>query len=182
MRTPSHDRPTRLQAGAVSLALSFSLLSLAASAADPVPGVRYDDPVEEVKIPHHHVGVFAGAATRYQAPEEEEEETGFSAGVEYEYRFHRCYGAGLLFEGVTSDHARDAILVVPFNWHPWEWLKLSAAPGVEFVEHGSQEFVVRLGAAYEFEMGKWNLAPEVSLDFTRESQTVVYGLSFGRRF
>jgi len=87
-----------------------------------------------------------------------------------------------LLEAVGTDHARDAILVVPLNWHPWEWLNLSAAPGVEFVRDGSDEFVVRLGVAYEFELGRWNLAPEISVDFTRESQTCDCGLSLGRHF
>jgi len=92
------------------------------------------------------------------------------------------WGDGILLEAVGTDHARDAILVVPLNWHPWEWLKLSAAPGVEFVRDGSDEFVVRLGVAYEFELGRWNLAPEISVDFTRESQTCDCGLSLGRNF
>lgn len=178
MQILSQTAPAVL-AGALALTLIAPRPVLADEAA---PGIRYDEPASEIDIPHHHIGVFAGGATRYRAPEHEEEETGAALGVEYEYRFARHWGAGLLFEGVITDHARDAVLAAPLNWHPWEWLKLSAAPGVEFVEHGSHEFVVRLAAAYEMELGHWNLAPEVSVDFTRESQTLVYGLSFGRRF
>jgi hypothetical protein len=168
-----------------SLILATATTSVQAASETP-PGVRYDqaesESEAEMEFPHHHVGVFAGGATRFKAPEHEEEETGASIGVEYEYRFTRHWGAGLLFEGVVSQHARDALIAVPFNWHPWEWLKLSAAPGVEIVEHGSHEFAIRLAAAYEIEFGKYNLAPEISVDFTRQSQTLVYGLSFGRRF
>lgn len=170
---------------AFALAGGVALLNLApytVPAADTMAGVRYDESALEADIPHHHVGIFAGGATRYRAPDREEEETGFAAGVEYEYRFARPWGVGLLWEGVTTDHARDAILVVPLNWHPWEWLKLSVAPGVELVEHGDHEIVLRVAAAYEIELGKWNLAPEISWDLTPESQTVVYGLSVGRRF
>lgn len=166
-------------AGSLTLLIAAPISGLAD---DTTPGIRYDEPASEVGIPHHHVGVFAGGATRYKAPEHEEEETGLALGVEYEFRFAEHFGAGLLFEAVSTDHARDAILVVPISWHPWEWLKLSAAPGAEFVEHGAHEFVIRLAAAYEIEFGHWNLAPEVSVDFTRQSQTCVYGLSFGRRF
>lgn len=154
-----------------------------ATAEEPASGVHLRAaPDAEHAIPHHHVALFVGAASRYEVAEEEERETGLALGIEYEYRMAEHWGAGLLAEAVTTTHARDGILVVPLNWHPWEWLKLSAAPGVEFVEHGAHEFVVRLAAAYEFELGHYNLAPEVSVDFTRESQTVVYGLSFGRRF
>jgi hypothetical protein len=61
---------------------------------------------------------------------------------------------------VLTEHARDATLVVPLNFHPREWLKLSVAPGVEFAEKGNEVFVLRLGAAYEWEFGDYNVAPE----------------------
>ena len=161
----------------------LALPSVGTLAAEAPAGVGYDQPKSETsESSPHHVGVFVGGASRYQAPADEEEETGLAVGVEYEYRFAKHWGTGLLIEGVTTDHARDGILVVPLNFHPWEWLKLSVAPGVEFVEKGEEEFVVRIGAAYEVELGHWFLGPEVSLDVTRESQTLVYGLSFGRRF
>ena len=72
-------------------------------------------------------------ATRFTSEEDEQTETGMALGMEYEYRFREALGVGLLAEGILTAHPRDAILVVPFNWHPREWLKLSAAPGVEFV-------------------------------------------------
>lgn len=179
MQRPILSRISSLVAGTLVLLVS---LSPTASAAESQPAAPFSPPAETVEFPHHHFGFFTGGATRYIAPEEEEEETGLAIGVEYEYRFAEHWGAGLLFEGVVTDHARDGVLGVPLSWHPWEWLKLSAAPGIEFVEHGSHEFVMRLAAAYEFEFGAYNLAPEISVDLTRQSQTLVYGLSFGRRF
>jgi hypothetical protein len=53
---------------------------------------------------------------------------------------------------------------------------------VAFVTDGPEQFVMRLGAAYEFEFGAFNVAPEVSVDLSRNAQTLVYGLSVGRRF
>lgn len=136
-----------------SLGLAVAIAAtMSSGAAEPSAGLRYDDPATASEGSRHHVGVFVGGATRFQAPEEEEEETGLAVGLEYEYRFAKHWGTGLLLEGVTTDHARDGILVVPLNFHPWEWLKLSAAPGVEFIDGGGEEFVVRLGAAYEFEL------------------------------
>lgn len=151
-------------------------------AADPVetPALRYELEPAAPEIPHHHAGFFVGASTRFA--KEEETETGLTLGMEYEYRFARAWGLGILAEGVVTSHGRDALLVVPFNWHPWEWLKLSAAPGVEFVSEEPEEFVMRLGVAYEFEFGRFNVAPEIAVDLTRESQSLVYGLSVGRRF
>lgn len=172
--------------------LSFRVLAVGVITATSLLDARAAEPVSEpaprmsleeaTPIPHHHVGVFVGGATRFTSEEDEETETGMTLGMEYEYRFARHWGAGLLAEGILTAHPRDAILVVPLNWHPWEWLKLSAAPGVEFVTEGPEQFVMRLGASYEFEFGKFNVAPELSVDLSRNAQTLVYGLSVGRRF
>jgi hypothetical protein len=151
-------------------------------AGDPVemPALRLELEQAEPEFPHHHVGFFVGGSTRFA--NEEDTETGLTLGMEYEFRFARAWGTGILAEGVVTSHGRDAILLVPLNWHPWEWLKLSAAPGVEFVTEGPEEFVMRLAVAYEFEFGRFNVAPEIAVDLTRESQTLVYGISVGRRF
>ncbi|MBL9173963.1 MAG: hypothetical protein JNL10_10555 [Verrucomicrobiales bacterium] len=162
-----------------ALAFGASVAAAAETSGDATPRISLE---EAAPIPHHHVGIFAGGATRFTSEEEGETETGVALGMEYEYRFARHWGTGLLAEGILSAHPRDAILVVPLNWHPWEWLKLSAAPGVEFVTDGPEQFVMRLGAAYEFELGAFNIAPEVSVDLSRNAQTLVYGLSVGRRF
>jgi hypothetical protein len=169
------------------VALCISAGGLPAGAAETVEAAAHPSVahVHTSSLPHHHVGLFLGGASRYDAPEEHEEETGPALGVEYEYRFASRWGAGLLAEGVFrghADHTREATLFVPLNFHPRESLKFSVAPGVEFVQEGDNAFVFRLGAAYEWEFGDYNLAPEVALDFTDESQTAVYGLSLGRRF
>jgi hypothetical protein len=177
-----HDFRTRLPGVALAAlclgAVVPACMAEDGRAHDAIPAAH----AHSVAFPHHHLGFFLGGATRYDAPEEHEEETGPALGIEYEYRFAERWGAGLLVEGVLTEHARDATLVVPLNFHPREWLKLSVAPGVEFAEHGGEVFVLRLGAAYEWEFGDYNVAPEFSLDFTDESQTAVYGISVGRRF
>ena len=55
------------------------------------------------------------------------------------------------------------------------------APGIEH-EDGANEFLVRLGNSYEFEMGSWTLAPELSFDFVDGDVKTVFGLNFGIGF
>ena len=50
------------------------------------------------------------------------------------------------------------------------------------IEDGGSEFLVRLGTAYEFEMGGWTLAPELSFDFVDSEVKTIIGLNFGFEF
>ena len=42
--------------------------------------------------------------------------------------------------------------------------------------------MVRAGGSYEFEMGSWTLAPELSFDFVDGDVKTVFGLNFGIGF
>lgn len=126
----------------------------------------------------HHIGLFLGGVTRF---EDGEAETGGAVGLEYEYRFAPAWGIGGLLEDVVFGEGRDLALVVPASWHPWRELKLSVGPGVEFNGHDS-EFLGRISVGYDFKIGRFTLAPEMSGDFTRESQSFVYGLTLGWGF
>ena len=54
-------------------------------------------------------------------------------------------------------------------------------PGFEH-EDGENEFLVRLGNSYEFELGSWTLAPELSFDFVDGDVKTVFGLNFAIGF
>lgn len=43
-------------------------------------------------------------------------------------------------------------------------------------------FLFRLGNSYDFDMGNWSLAPELSFDFVDGEVKTVVGLNFGREF
>ncbi len=126
----------------------------------------------------HHIGLFLGAVTRFEAGETE---TGGALGLEYEYRLAPAWGVGGLLEDVVFGEGRDLALVLPISWHPWRELKLSVGPGVEFNGHDS-EFLGRVSVGYDLKIGRFTLAPEMSGDFTRESQSFVYGLTLGWGF
>jgi hypothetical protein len=108
---------------------------------------------------------------------------GFSVGLDYERRLSRGFGIGGVIEYTGNDY-RDGVVAASFNWHAWKELKLLAAPGVE-IDHadGSDAFLFRIGAEYGFAIGKgFEIAPALNFDFTSDETSVVYGLSFARKF
>jgi len=82
----------------------------------------------------HHVAVFLGGGVR----DEDHTESGFVAGLDYEYRLTHLFGAGLLAEVATGD-LRDVIVAFPFALYPWRGLRFVAAPGLEIPDHGDVE-------------------------------------------
>ena len=110
-------------------------------------------------------------------------DTGFSVGLDYERRLSRGFGIGGVIEYTGNDY-RDGIVAASFNWHAWKELKLLAAPGVEVNRaDGSDAFLFRIGAEYGFAIGKgFEIAPALNFDFTSDETSVVYSLSFARKF
>lgn len=152
---------------------------------------------EEHEFHRHHLSVFLGATTAdvevhggegEAGAESEEGETGgettreteASIGLDYEYRLNRRWGVGFLFDYVAGD-ARTSVAGIPVILHPVGGLKLLAAPGLEHHE-GENEFLVRLGLMYDFEVGGWTIAPAVNVDFVDSEETYVYGVNIGRGF
>ena len=110
----------------------------------------------------------------------DEGEDAFSVGVTYEYRFRKLIGLGALWEYADGDFDKW-IAGVPFFLHPYKGLRFEVAPGVEHAE-SDNEFLVRLGVGYEFEIGRWSITPEFNMDFVDGEESIVYGISFGYGF
>ena len=110
----------------------------------------------------------------------DDEGTNFSIGLAYERRLGEKIGLGGFVEH-TEGEGREWVIGVPVNFHPTESWKIFLAPGIEH-EDGENEFLVRLGNSYEFEMGSWTLAPELSFDFVDGDVKTVFGLNFGIGF
>jgi hypothetical protein len=110
----------------------------------------------------------------------DDEGTNFSIGLGYERRLGEKFGVGGLVE-YTKGKGREWVIALPLYFHPTERWKLFLAPGVE-IEDSESEFLVRVGTAYEFDMGSWTLAPELSFDFVDSEVKTVFGLNFGFEF
>jgi hypothetical protein len=72
--------------------------------------------------------------------------------------------------------------VFPVSFHPIGGLKLLAAPGFEH-EDGDDDFLIRVGGAYEFEFAdRFSVSPSLEVDFIGREHALVYGIDFGVGF
>jgi hypothetical protein len=131
----------------------------------------------------NHFGGFLGASTH-----SDNDETGFTLGLEYARQFTPHWAAAAYTELVSGDLERDIIILAGAIFYPLDRLGLVAAPGVEFaskdVEHHGEvvnedetEFLFRLGAAYGFPVGQAALGPTVFADLASNRWTLVYGIA-----
>jgi hypothetical protein len=87
-------------------------------------------------------------------------------------------------------------LAVPVSLHPYRGWRFIVAPGCEIKppvasegveaaesEETELEGLLRLGVSYEFEIGRYAIAPEFDVDFVKfEEIVLVYGIAFGIGF
>ncbi len=121
----------------------------------------------------HHLAVFIGDSRV-------EGEDSFTLGVEYEHRLRSRWAVGAILEHAAKELDAD-VLVATVAFHPRKGWKLLAGPGVERA-HGDNEFLVRVGVAYEFEVGKVSLGPVYQIDFVDDEEIQVFGLNVGWGF
>ena len=136
-------------------------------------------------LPHNHIALVAAAA--FEEQDDGHRERGHILGLTYvrQVTEHWGWGASFEMEAFGDEHHRLGILVVPVSYFPNERWRLFAGPGVEFRDKGEPDNAVfRLGAGYEFELGKhFTLSPEAVIDFVEGGTTVyVLGLSLGYGF
>jgi hypothetical protein len=123
----------------------------------------------------HELGLFLGGAHRNG-------EDGFSIGLDYQYRISSLFGFGGLIEYTAGD-IREGVLGFPFYFRVWRGLTLVGAPGIELSTTGSDEFLLRLGADYGFEIGRgFEVVPGLYVDLTSSETTLVYGVALAKSF
>lgn len=120
------------------------------------------------------LGLFGGITS------EDRREGALTFGIEYERRFNQSFGLGVVAERATGD-LDFWVYAMPIAFHTGPW-KLYIAPGVEDSDHHGSEFPFRVGAEYAFDMGKYELAPQVDIDFVNGEQVYVLGLVVARGF
>jgi len=146
--------------------LAATLFAPAAAAAEPEEPFR-----------RHHVALVLGGTT---APPENE--TGFTIGVDYEYRLRERFGIGAVVE--RAGGRLDATSLIGLvDVHLSRRFVLQGGPGVTF-EQGERFAVARIGGYYEFEAGKYTISPALSYDFAGGGRPneVVFGVQLGRQF
>ena len=137
----------------------------------------------------NHVALLVGATSNLS-----HSSTLFTAGVDYEFRFHEKIGIGFGAELLTGD-ATEYVLGIPVFIHPVSSLKFNFGPLLVLLEEHSDdhstepetemvsEFGLRIGVAYDFHIGKrFSLTPMVNYDYVNKSSAVMYALGFGIGF
>ena len=111
-------------------------------------------------------------------------EEGATFGLDYEYRLNERWGVGAVLErAFGSVDATTALAVADI--HVWRGLAIQTGPGVERIDHDGEteeEFVYRIGALYEIERERYTLSPQLHVDITEETESVVVGVAFGWGF
>lgn len=136
----------------------------------------------------HNPGIFLGATSGVG-------ETDYTVGLEYEYRATRMFGIGVAAEHTPERHSGDGTSVVlgALHIHPAGGLRLTAGYGLEDVHDAARkikagktptknEDLFRLGAAYDFHVGDFGVAPSVNVDFVGGHEVIVFGISLIRPF
>ena len=101
-------------------------------------------------------------------------ERALTLGLEYERRFSEAFGVLVAAERAFGD-LDFTVITVPLAYHRGPWA-FSAGPGVEFLDHGEDEFVFRVAGVYAFNRGGYELAPKVGLDFVASEVVFFAGL------
>jgi hypothetical protein len=139
------------------------------------------------ETPKHIPGVFVGYTTI-------DDETEFSYGVEYEYKFSKLWGAGIVYEKTDDAHhgAGVDITLAALYLHPWKELRVGLGYGKETVGsytdhdhhyHSSyKEDVVRTSLSYDFHVGDFGIAPTLAFDFIDGETATIVGVAVVRAF
>ncbi len=150
-------------------AIAFFLMAIIVN-----PVIAEDESQENEEMLRNRVELFLGNT-------HEEGENAFSTGLSYEYRMHEFLGIGGLVE-FAGMNAREWVFAIPLLIHPYKGLRFALAPGLMLPKEDKNEFLFRVGVAYEFEIGRWSITPEFNVDFVGGEEALVYGLSFGYGF
>ncbi len=112
---------------------------------------------------------------------ENRRDKGFALGIEYARHLNPNFAIGAIAERTFGD--LDLwVFAVPFAYRTGPW-KVYIAPGVEDADSAEDmEFLVRLGGEYAFEVGKWEIAPQLDVDFVDGDQVLVIGVTIGKSY
>lgn len=128
----------------------------------------------------HVVGLFLGASNI-------DDETDFSYGLEYEYKFNNTWGVGPVIEKTNDAHHGDGVTVklLSVYAHVTSSVRLGLGYGKEEIggAHPHSEDLIRASAAYDFHFdGGFGIAPTVAIDFVDGEQAEIFGIAFTKSF
>lgn len=157
-----------------AVGLLFSLLMVSPAFGEP----DEHEPVSGHETTHdYHKNVISGFIG---ITGETRRENGTTFGLEYFRRVNRTFSIGAVVERASGD-LDFWVYAMPFAFHTGRW-KFFVAPGIEDSDHHGSEFLVRVGGEYAFEVGSWEIAPQLSIDFVNGEELGVLGIAIGKGF
>jgi hypothetical protein len=128
---------------------------------------------------HHFPAVFVGYTNA-------KDETHFTYGLEYEYKFNKTWGVGAVYEKIDDAHHGDGVTVTVAElfYHPSNNLRFGVGVGKEKIggDHPHTEDLYRLTASYDYHIGDFGLAPTIAVDFIDGEKAYVLGVALIRPF
>ena len=138
-----------------------------------IPGAAAEEESGDIEYRHRLELLLGGT--------HEDGEDGFTSGLTYEYRITELFGAGAFVDYAAGDIDKWAA-GLPFFIHPYRGLRFLLAPGIDDMGEENQ-FLFKLGVAYEFEFGRWTIVPEFDVNLIEGgNHSVTYGVAFGFGF
>ena len=140
--------------------------------------------------PHkHHVAIFNGATSNLT-----HNNTAYTVGFDYEYRFSKLVGATVIGEYISTSSS-EIIAGAGLLFHPYKAFKFVGAPLAIFAEEhneghqpahhedGKKEasFAFRFSAGYDFYAGNISIGPVVNYDLGK-TDAISYGVAVGIGF
>ena len=127
----------------------------------------------------HFPGIFVGYTNA-------NDETHFTYGLEYEYKFNHTWGIGGVYEKIDDAHHGDGVTVTVAElfYHPLNNLRFGVGIGKEKIggAHPHTEDLYRLTASYEYHIGDFGLEPTLAVDFIDGEKAYVFGVALIRPF
>jgi hypothetical protein len=176
-------QPSRLVATGILSTIMMLLVSgpLVGQERVASPDDETDEPAPEYH-PNHFGGVLALSARS------DADEMALTMGLEYARRFSQHWAVAIYTELVSSQLERDVVVAVGAVYYPISGLGLVLAAGVEgadktvdhngeIVEESELDFMLRVGAAYGFQITPTaGLGPTFFIDRVGGRTTFVFGI------
>ena len=164
----------------VAIVFSFARLSWAQETHqaehEPSEHAEHSEHDEQHLHRHHIAGILGGTHA--------EHETAFTVGADYEYRLSKWVGVGALID-YAGGHLGERVVAGMVIVHPIRPLSVLLAAGQDHRvehEHAENSFVVRVGAVYYFEVGRFGIGPSYFLDTTNGETLHVFGITIASGF
>lgn len=124
----------------------------------------------------HHLSLFLGSTHL------EGDATGFTTGIDYEYRVNHVLGVGSVVEYAGNSVDAWTVLAVA-DVHFVSGLIMQIGPGFEH-RHHHDVLVGRLGVLYEAQWGEYTVSPQLHYDYHEggHENGIVLGVALGIAF